>query len=52
MSEIAGDAFFVSLLFKKFSREPNHAPYSGGVNTPLVLTPSTLELSKNKISGI
>ena len=42
MSEIAGDAFFLSLLFKKFSREHNHAPYSGGVNTPSVLTPSTI----------
>jgi len=42
MSEIAGDAFFFSLLFKKSSREHNHAPYSGGVNTPSVLTPSTI----------
>ena len=38
MSEIVGDAFFLSLLFKKISREHNHAPYSGGVNTPPVLT--------------
>ena len=42
MSEIAGDAFFLSLLFKNISREQMHAPYSGGVNTPPVLTPSTL----------
>ena len=42
MSEIAGDAFFLSLLYKKFSRAHNHAPYSGGVNTPPVLTPSPL----------
>ena len=33
MSEIAGDAFFWGLLFKKLSREHNHAPYSEGVNT-------------------
>ena len=42
MSEIAGDAYFFSLLFLKISRENNHAPYSGGVNTPPVLTPSTI----------
>ena len=52
MSEIAGDAFFFSLFY----REHNHAPYSGGVNTPPILMDPInalrLELSKNKISGI
>ena len=55
MSEIAGDAFFLSLLFKKISREQMHALYSGGVNTQPVLTPINalrLQLSNNKISGI
>ena len=33
MSEIAGDAFFLGVLFKISSREHNHAPYSGGLNS-------------------
>jgi len=54
MSEIAGDAFFLGLLFKISSREHNHPPYSGGVHTTRT-HPSTLccsKISNNKISGI
>ena len=32
MFNIAGDAFFLGLLFKMFSGEHNHPPYSEGVN--------------------
>ena len=55
MSEIAGDAFFLSLLFKIFSREHNHAPYSGGGKHSIRTHPINAlrrELSNNKISGI
>jgi len=33
MFEIAGDAFFLGLLFNFFSGEHNHPPYSGGLNS-------------------
>ena len=33
MSEIAGDAFFLGLLFNILSGEHNHPPYSGGLNS-------------------
>ena len=49
-NEIAGDAFFLGVLFKNVSGEHNHPPYSGGVNSP-VLTTSPLccsEISNNK----
>jgi len=50
MSEIAGDAFFLGLLFKIFSREHIHPPYSGGVHTTRTHPINALRLGKYQIT--
>ena len=50
MSEIAGDAFFLCLLFKISSREHTHPPYSGGVNSTRTHPINALRLGKYRIT--